>query len=292
MSLFDELLNKAKPVDQNMVASTPLTNTSTSTELIIQQDPLANNANPIIVSNATPIITNTDVHEAPVNIPGPMPVTPPVVEVTNSLFITSEESPTESIAITPESTENFPNIENNNTITFLGETAPEPISNETNPIQESQIASPLFDTSNETSILLEPTTIESINFGEATPEEIAPESTTNEIVEPETMFAELSVNQPAKEASFRDTAEYIGHALEEVGVLMTRLEAANDAKMIERDGYKDQKKHFAELEKIADNEHKVMLVEMEHAEKMHTYLETELKKSSTATNDETFALAA
>jgi hypothetical protein len=291
MSLFDDLLNKAKPVDQNVVTPTPLTNTSTSAELIIQQDPLASNTNPIVVSNATPIITNTDIHEAAVNTPEPIPVAPPVVEATSSLFITSEE-PTNETIINPGITENPPTIENSNAITFLEETTPEPTLNMETPLQESQIASPLFDTANETSILAESAAIESISFDETTPEEIAAESTTNKIVEPETMFAELSVSQPVKEVSFRDTAEYIGHALEEVGVLITRLEAANDAKMIERDGYKDQKKHFAELEKIADNEHKVMLVEMEHAEKMHTYLETELKKSSTAANDETFALAA
>jgi hypothetical protein len=292
MSLFDDLLNKAKPVDQNVVTPTPLTNTSTSAELIIQQDPLASNTNPIVVSNATPIITNTDIHEAAANTPGPMPIAPPVVEATSSLFITSEEPTNETVIINPGITENPPSIENSNAITFLEETTPEPTLNMETPPQESQIASPLFDTANETSILAESAAIESISLNETTPEEITPESTTNKIVEPETMFAELSVSQPVKEVSFRDTAEYIGHALEEVGVLITRLEAANDAKMRERDGYKDQKKHFAELEKIADNEHKVMLVEMEHAEKMHTYLETELKKSSTAANDETFALAA
>ena len=234
MSLFDDLLIRAKPTNPSVVIPTALPNTSTSTELIIQQDPLATNTNPIIVSNATPIITNTDIHEAPINIPGPIPVTPPVVEITNSLFITSEESSTESITITPEAIGNSSSIENTN-VTFLGETTPEPTLDVANPAQESQIASPLFVTLNETSILPEPTAIDSINFGEAIPEEIAPESTTNEIAEPETMFAGLSVSQPVKEAPFRDTAEYIGHALEEVGVLITRLEAANDAKIAERD---------------------------------------------------------
>lgn len=35
-----------------------------------------------------------------------------------------------------------------------------------------------------------------------------------------------------------------------------------------------------------------MLVEMKHADDMREYLKTEVKKSSTAANDETFAIAA
>jgi hypothetical protein len=278
MSLFDDLLNKVQPIEPKVIDTLVLPTSSASAELIIQQDPLGvNNANnsPIIsISDSTPIITNIDILEAPVALPVALPVAPPVIEATDSVFMIPVDTPTEMI----------PN--NSNTIAFLEEWTPiTPVSME----ESVTIPSPFFDMSSEVAGVNESIPTESLNREDVIPEDTLTESLFAETtVDTETMADEVT----KKEISFKNTAEYLIHAAEEMDVLETILVSANEAKITERDGYKEQKKHYAELEKTAEGEHKKMIEELAHVADMQEYFQKELIKDSKAANDSTFELAA
>ncbi|NRH21138.1 hypothetical protein HOO68_03775 [Candidatus Gracilibacteria bacterium] len=87
------------------------------------------------------------------------------------------------------------------------------------------------------------------------------------------------------EASFRDTNEYIEHAIEEVSELILSLDAADKAKLAEESQYEEQKEHFAELEIQAESEHQKILSERAHAEEMRVYLKKERVIKDEISND-------
>lgn len=86
---------------------------------------------------------------------------------------------------------------------------------------------------------------------------------------------EVVSSKKTQETSFRDTNEYIEHAIDEVSELISSLDAADQAKLAEESEYEHQKEHFAELEVQAEAEHQKILAEKAHAEEMKKYLESE-----------------
>lgn len=86
---------------------------------------------------------------------------------------------------------------------------------------------------------------------------------------------EVLSSKKTSETSFRDTNEYIEHAIDEVSELISSLDAADQAKLAEESEYEHQKEHFAELEVQAETEHQKILAEKAHAEEMKKYLESE-----------------
>ena len=86
---------------------------------------------------------------------------------------------------------------------------------------------------------------------------------------------EVVSSKKTPETSFRDTNEYIEHAIDEVSELISSLDAADQSKLAEESEYEHQKEHFAELEVQAEAEHQKILAEKAHAEEMKKYLESE-----------------
>ncbi len=264
MSLFDDLLTKVQSPSSSS-GSTGSSGSSSWTGWSGQQDPLVNTES-IIISAPTPIETSRDIIEPPPPPPPPVqsPMSVPVVEVTDSSLILSSVW-SEEVTLNKK-----------NDLLFAEETFKQNESLNINP--EINTTWLFFDKINDSTDIEVPTVTESV-FNTEVPtvtESVSPEKENNKI--------ELQVE-------FRDTAEYISHAILEVSKLISTLDLTNDAKLAEKDQYKEQKKHFAELEKEAEAEHKKMVEERKHAENMKTYLENELIKTKTPANDETFAIA-
>ncbi len=258
--MFDNLLTRVQPPP---VVSSPVSSTAAvgGTGYVPQQDPLMSTDydNSITMSSSTPIITSRDIVESPVPIQteaqiwAPTPV--PKIVITDSSSLAPIEMANEVV------------ITSIDTLPLIPEVTPtDTISNDI-VASESDISFPLFDM-----------------IADPTPAAIV----MNEI----TINEPKSIPENTHWPIFRDTAEYIDHAIIEVGRLMVALDAANDAKLVERDEYKTQKEQFAELEQSAESEHQKMLIERAHAKKMETYLKHEREKTTWAENDDRFAIAA
>ena len=217
-----------------------------------QDDPLAT-ATPIIISVSTPLVSTTPEIVAPVEMPLEAPEAAPQSIWDNSSILISTD-PTPDMIATPVA-EGVATIE-------------------IEPIPETPVVtpSPLFDMS----------------------EPIAPEATPI-AVEPVSIDTSMSslfdgaptapaVPAPQKETEtlFHDTNEYIDHAIDEVSSLITSIDAADSIKLAEEAEYRKQKEHYAELELQAETEHKKILEERSHAEKMKKYLEKEQANEAVA----------
>lgn len=278
MSLFDGLLNKApaKTVDAATYSLdvAPIITTGPSTPVATTQDIVMA---PVTAQVATivepPMVTPVEISLAPSETQAGVPEgiqaeTPSEIQAEEMLSIAEE--PREVPEVSPVENQVDFSITDADTISFLKDSSEEVVAPEIMPNTMSSSAS-LFD------MVSEPTVAPSISTRDNTPE--------SENV--------INMNSFTTEATFRNTAEFIGYTLEGAEILRTSLKAANDAKIEERDEYKNQEKHFAELKKNADNEHKIMLIEMKHADDMYNYLKEELAKTEApAANDEEFTIAA
>lgn len=75
--------------------------------------------------------------------------------------------------------------------------------------------------------------------------------------------------------TFHNTDELLQHEIQEIDIFIGNLDLADASKLAEEEEYRNQKEHFAELELQAETEHKKMLEERSHAEKLKAYLEHE-----------------
>ena len=74
---------------------------------------------------------------------------------------------------------------------------------------------------------------------------------------------------------FTSTEELLAKEIADIDAFLAGLATADAAKLDQEAEYKSQKEHFAELEAAADADHKKILEEKAHAEKMKSYLEHE-----------------
>ena len=280
MSLFDDLLTKVQ---------SPSSAVSNSTGWSGQQDPVVKINGPITISESTPIVTNQEIRTAPVEPPVIIaaPVEPPVITITEAPMIgmTPIQEESEVVNITPIQEESsvqdsFPlfdmtvplmdNVEDENPNNFM-------ITREdTSPFMEEWFAK------NETpEIILGDDTMSSSPLFDISSDSISPSTVLSEwdsLVE-DKKVEDTSYKTTSSETTYRNTKEYLKHAFEEVEVLIATIDRENDNKIKEREGYKQQKEHFAKLELQADWEHQKMLEERAHAKRMKTYLEHEQAKS-------------
>lgn len=255
MSLFDDLLTKVQP-------SSMASNSSGSYGSTGQQDPIAKTNGPITISASTPIATNQEVHMTPI-VPTviTVPEEPPVIAITEAPMIgispiqpevpvanispIEEEKPMQNTSPLFEMTESP--IQNqddlmptNNTTSFIEDNYTEnTISDEVILSDDLITSSPLFDMSND-----------SVPSNDS----IIPADTFSEVESPKELpIIEASAYRTSNsDASFRNTKEYLKHAFEEVEVLIATIDQENENKIKERESYRAQKEHFAELELQAE----------------------------------------
>lgn len=205
-------------------------------------------------------------------MPVPAPIAAPMIDISEVQDIITEEVSTPTIPVAD--TTSFIEVQ---------EEVPQQVDTlGLNFTTENTTTSPLFG------MISEATTSSNEATIEPSIDEFMSEST-----ETNTALTEDFVTENTKkEIAFRNTAEYLMHAAEEMKVLETILVNANKEKIEERDDYRDKKKHFAELEKTAEGEHKKMIEELEHVADMQEYFKKELIKDTTAANDATYKIAA
>jgi hypothetical protein len=238
MSLFDDLLKQSTPV------TTGQSGTGQAGGNPPQDDPLATTTNPIIISEATPMVSVQEIVQPEIEVPADTQMS--VTESDNSIII--DESETASAV-----GDNMP------APSLIGETTPaaDPVSTDT---------SSLFGMSDTIAATAVPSTpVASVD----------PEPSMSDLFETMASTPVATIVQKENEAEFHDTNTYIDHAIEEVSGLIAGIDAQDAMVLRAEEEHRKQKEHFAELEIADEATHQKHLEERAHAEKMKKYLEKE-----------------
>jgi hypothetical protein len=288
MSLFDDLLTKVQSSSSS--DSTGSSGSGSSTGWSGQQDPLGKTNGQITISQSTPIITNQEIRMTPVEPPVIVsaPVEAPVITITEAPMIGTDPIQEESLVV------NTPSIQ----IESIPEDSSSLFEMTTSPTEESknEDSNNFMLTWEETNAFMQDwfskNEVSENLLGEDTLSSSSPlfdmsddSSTSNmissewELPKEDTKTEDNVYRISSSETSYRNTKEYLKHAFEEVEVLIATIDLENENKIKERESYRVQKEHFAELELQAEWEHQKMLEERAHAKRMKTYLEHEQAKS-------------
>lgn len=239
MSLFDDLLKQSTPVP------TGQSGTGQTGGNPPQDDPLATTTNPIIISEATPMVSVQEIVQPDIEVPADTQM--PITESDNSIIIDESE-----MAIPVEDNTSAPSV--------IAEATPaaDPISTDT---------SSLFGMSDITA----PADIPSTPVAAS----VEPEPSMSDLFETMASTPVATIVQKENEAEFHDTNTYIDHAIEEVSGLIAAIDAQDAMVLRAEEEHRKQKEHFAELEIADEATHQKHLEERAHAEKMKKYLEKE-----------------
>ncbi len=245
MSLFDDLLRQTNPAPATGQSSGQSGDNPPAT------DPLTT-ANPLIISEATPMVSVVDIVQPKVDIPAGIPMH--ITESDDSIII-DESDDTPVVTMTPAP------IEQSTPAPLVMEVPTEmPIAIE---------SSPLFGTS---------TTPESIDMPTLSTI-VSTESSISDLFETITPTPVAPAVSAANEIVFHDTNEWIHHAIDEASELITIIDIEDAAVLSAEEEHRHKKEHYAELEIADEATHQKHLEERVHAEKMKKYLEREQEKS-------------
>jgi hypothetical protein len=233
MSLFDDLLKQSTPAPAGQSGGNPP-----------QDDPLATTTNPIIISEATPMVSVQEIVQPEIEVPADTQM--PITESDNSIIIDESET-----AIPVEDNIPAPSV--------IAETTPaaDPVSTDT---------SSLFGMSD---------TIAATDVPSTPVASVDPEPSMSDLFETMASTPVATIVQKENEAEFHDTNTYIDHAIEEVSGLIAAIDAQDAMVLRAEEEHRKQKEHFAELEIADEATHQKHLEERAHAEKMKKYLEKE-----------------
>ena len=256
MSLFDDLLKQSAPAPAGQSSGQSGGNPPTV-------DPLASTTNPIIISESTPMVSVLDIVQPQIDVPAGTPMH--ITQSDNSIII-DESIPEMPIVVSAAP------IANN---------TPEPIVIESTPeVSIDDDISLLFGMT-ETPVVMDIA---------STPSSAAPESDVSELFETMTVSPVSPVVLKETETVFRDTNEYIDHAIDEVSDLIAGIDLQDAMVLTAEDEHRKQKEYFAGLEIADEATHQKHLEERAHAEKMKKYLEKE-QGAATQKNKEKEAVA-